>query len=174
MAAPKIFNFFRSKSRPQMHAAAHAASRQCAADLAQTRRGPAEARRRPAALISPQTFAISDENFCGPENFRIFSVRNSSENARNCARRVTPTSRGTRRDLQRSRRGQASSGRVDLVENLRDFGRKFWRPRKFSIFFGPKLVRKCAQLRTPHHADVRQSSQGPAEVLPRPGVVRPR
>ena len=157
-----------------MHATAHASSRRRAAELAGTCKGPAEGWRRPAALILQKTCTISDENFCGRENFRFFSVRNSSENARNCARRVTPTSRRARRDPQRSRRGQASSGRADFVENLRDFGRKFWRPRKFSNFFGPKLVRKCTQLRTPRHANAPQSCKRPAEVPPRPGVVRPR
>ena len=168
------FSATKSETRPKMHATAHAASRRRASELTGTRRGPAEARRGPAALISSKTCAILDENFGGPENFQIFSVRNSSENARNCARRVTPTSLRGRRDLQRSRRGQASSCRADFIENLRDFGRKFWRPRKFSKFFGPKLVRECTQIQTPRHANEPQSSQGPARVPPRPGVVRPR
>ena len=157
-----------------MRVTAHAASQRRMAECAGTRRRPVEARRRPAALILSKTCAISDENFGGPENFQFFSVRNSSKNARKCARRVTPTSCRAHRDPQRSRRGQASSGRADFVENLRDFGRKFWRPRKFSKNFGPKLARKCASLRTPRHADAPQGLQGPTEVPPRPGVVRPR
>ena len=178
MAAPKIFKNFRSGTRPKMHATAHAASRRRAAELAGTHRGPAEARRRPAALIFSKTWqcaisGIGRKFWRRPENFQKFSVRNSSENARNCARRVTPMCGRAHRDLQRSRRGRASSGRADFAANLRDFGRKFLRSRKFSIFFGPKFVCKSTQLRAPRHADEPQTSWGPAEVPPRPGVVRP-
>ena len=134
----------------------------------------AEARRCLSPLILPQTCAISDEKFCGPEKFRFFSVRNSPENAPKRTRHVMPTHGRACRDTQRSCRGLASSGRSDFAANLRDLGRKFLRPRKFSIFFGPRRAQKSLESRTPRHADARQSLQGPSKVAPRPGVVWPR
>ena len=66
-AAPKKFEIFRSEIRLEMRQNPQAASCQCSADLARTRRSAAEVGRRPAGPISARSHTISDENFCGTE-----------------------------------------------------------------------------------------------------------
>ena len=75
-------------------------------------------------------------------------------------------------DLFASRQGRTSSGNVDFGVIARDFGPKFWRPRKFFEIFGPNRAEIRPQSHTPRHADGRHTHCGPLCIAARPGVVR--
>ena len=82
----------------QKRQTAHATSCRRTADVAGTRRGPAEARRRGPVRILEISCAISDENFCGRKKFPKFSVRNAFGKSPNRAYNVVPPHGGRRRD----------------------------------------------------------------------------
>ena len=91
LAAAKKIRKFWSEIRCESRAISPLLACRRSAQLLGTSEGRGEAARHQAARISARSRVISTAKFCGRE--KKFSVRNSSENARNCARGVMPTIR---------------------------------------------------------------------------------